>query len=250
MMVTQIDNARSRQHFAEHLVGRVLTRGTVRWPNGEERKIEYNISLQEAVQIYDHVCSLKCCITAETGVAFGVSTLSICAALSNIDPSAKHFGIDPNQGSEYKWAATALLKEHSLDSHFTLLEGPTHVEAPNMLKQGILLDFAFIDGWHTFDYTLLDFFYMDKMLRTGGVIGFHDSQGPAKRRVLNFVLSHRKYRLLPYQKRSLTSSVKETMASILRRDSNYYNYVDRRPSLIFVEKVGNWEPNYDFYKPF
>ena len=241
---------KTQSHFAERLVGSVFTRGTVRWPSGEERKIEYNISLQEAIQIYDHVYSMKCRTTAETGVAFGVSTLSICAALNSIEPSAKHFGIDPNQGSEYNGAATALLKEHGLDSHFILLEGPTHLEAPNMLKQGISLDFAFIDGWHTFDYTLLDFFYMDKMLRTGGVIGFHDSQGPAKRRVLDFVLSHRKYRLLPYRKRSVRTSVKETLASILRRDSNYYNYLDRRPSLVFIEKVASWEPNYDFYRSF
>jgi hypothetical protein len=28
---------------------------------------------------------------------------------------------------------------------------------------GVQVDFAFMDGWHTFDYTLLDFFYTDKL---------------------------------------------------------------------------------------
>ena len=32
------------------------------------------------------------------------------------------------------------------------------------------LDFIFIDGWHTFDYTLVDFFYADLLVREGGMI--------------------------------------------------------------------------------
>ncbi len=37
------------------------------------------------------------------------------------------------------------------------------------------LDFIFIDGWHTFDYTLIDFFYADKLLRKDGIILIDDA---------------------------------------------------------------------------
>jgi len=41
------------------------------------------------------------------------------------------------------------------------------------LARGVKIDFAFVDGWHTFDYTLIDFFYIDKILRSGGLVSFH-----------------------------------------------------------------------------
>ena len=37
------------------------------------------------------------------------------------------------------------------------------------------LDFIFIDGWHTFDYTLVDFFYSDLLLKIGGIIIIDDA---------------------------------------------------------------------------
>ena len=43
-------------------------------------------------------------------------------------------------------------------------------------------DFIFIDGWHTFDYTLVDMFYADRLLRIGGYLLIDDAlhQGPSK----------------------------------------------------------------------
>jgi hypothetical protein len=74
-----------------------------------------------------------------------------------------------------------------------LLEEPDFKALPCLLERGTKLDFAYIDEWHTFDYTLLDFFYIDKMLRTGGVVAFNDCGWLAVDRVLRFVQSHRKY---------------------------------------------------------
>ena len=36
-------------------------------------------------------------------------------------------------------------------------------------------DFIFIDGWHTFDYTLVDMFYADRLLRIGGYLLIDDA---------------------------------------------------------------------------
>lgn len=43
-----------------------------------------------------------------------------------------------------------------------------------MLDAGETFQFIFIDGMHTFDYTLLDFFYADLLLQPGGVICVDD----------------------------------------------------------------------------
>jgi hypothetical protein len=55
---------------------------------------------------------------------------------------------------------------------------------------------AYIDGDHTFDYTLLDFWYVYKMLEIGGVVGFNDCDYPAVDEVLRFLLLHRKFKQL------------------------------------------------------
>ena len=40
---------------------------------------------------------------------------------------------------------------------------------------GQRIDFAFIDGWHTFDYAMIDFFYVDLLLKPGGVLVIDDA---------------------------------------------------------------------------
>ena len=54
-------------------------------------------------------------------------------------------------------------------------------------------DFAFIDGWHTFDHAFLDWWYVDKMLDVGGIVGFDDCYMPAVEKTIHFLMSHRKY---------------------------------------------------------
>jgi len=233
------------------IVSAALRDGKIVLPNGESRAITHNVTLPEALQLAATVQRLGCRSTAETGMAYGISSLAICAALRSLGTDvASHVAIDPNQSSEYGGAALALLRQYGLEKYCRLMEGPAHIEAPKLISEGVSLDFAFIDGWHTFDYTFIDFFLMDKLLRPGGVMAFHDSYGIPKRRVVSFILSHRKYRLLPYQKVPAFRAAKEIAASIKRGKPKLRPYADRRPSLIFLEKLETWEPNYDFYKHF
>jgi hypothetical protein len=57
-------------------------------------------------------------------------------------------------------------------------------------------DFAFVDGRHHFDYVLVDFFYIDKLLRVGGYAVFDDLWLPQVRKVVSFVLRNRDYALV------------------------------------------------------
>ena len=51
------------------------------------------------------------------------------------------------------------------------------------------LESAAVDGWHTFDYALLDFWYADKMLDVNGVVGFNDCGWRAVSKAIGFVLT-------------------------------------------------------------
>ena len=70
---------------------------------------------------------------------------------------------------------------------------PSHHVLPKLAAEGRKIDFAFIDGWHTFDHTLIDFFYIDEMLRVGGVIAIDDTDMPGIKKVCRFILKNRSY---------------------------------------------------------
>jgi Methyltransferase domain len=59
---------------------------------------------------------------------------------------------------------------------------------PRLLEQGVKADFAFVDGMHTFDYAFVDFFFLDKMLKPGGVVIFDDLYYPSIHKVCRYIV--------------------------------------------------------------
>src|SRR5205814_2034177 len=100
---------------------------------------------------------------------------------------------DPHQSNEYKRAGVTAIDRAGLTGRHTLLETFDYLALPNLLAATQSVDLAFVDGWHTFDYTLLDFWYLDKMLRVGGIIGFDDCHFAAVHKVIAFINTHRQY---------------------------------------------------------
>jgi predicted O-methyltransferase YrrM len=171
-------------------------------PDGTRKTISGAVTVEEGVKMARRILQRRFVATLETGVAFGVSTLAICFALEETaQKTTVHFGVDPDQTTVHRGAALSLLEEHRVAHRFQSLDGRTHEVLPRLLAEGSKFDFAFVDGWHTFDYTLIDFFYIDKLLRAGGLVSFHDCEyggrlSKSKRKVISFALSHRHYRLL------------------------------------------------------
>jgi hypothetical protein len=42
-----------------------------------------------------------------------------------------------------------------------VLREPSFLAMPRLLARGAKFDLVFVDGWHTFDFTLLDMFYAE-----------------------------------------------------------------------------------------
>jgi len=242
---------------------------------GKERKVTGAVPREDALVLQEMVRFVKAKTTLETGVAFGLSTLAVCEALKDAKPSAdsadspgpdsgrgtkgtRHYGVDPEQNSTHGGAALANLKRAGLDSVFELLEGPSHLMLPKLLERGVVLDLAFIDGWHTFDYTLLDFFYLDKMLRPGGVMLLHDRSWPSKQKVIRFIMTHRRYKELPVR-----SSVRPGFFKWLRRvvAAKWHwlrgapfgvvtSAIVGRPEVAAFLKLESFEPDHRFFRNF
>jgi hypothetical protein len=70
---------------------------------------------------------------------------------------------------------------------------PSYRALPALEAAGQRIEFAFIDGWHTFDFVMVDFFYVDRMLRVGGIVVLDDTSYPAIRKLARYIATHRSY---------------------------------------------------------
>lgn len=113
--------------------------------------------------------------TLEVGCAFGLSSLHICEALRN-RPNASHIIVDPKQMDVWHGIGVSHLERAGID-FFDLIPEPSEFALPDLLRsQPGRFDLIFIDGWHTFDQTMLDLFYANRLLRVGGYIVIDDCQ--------------------------------------------------------------------------
>jgi predicted O-methyltransferase YrrM len=219
--------------------------------SGKRLEVTGTISLLEARYISDLIIENDFRTCLETGVAFGASTVAICSALAMLEDrggGVKHYGIDPCQFRDYGGAAMAALQECGLDHNFELLEGPAHLMLPTLLDRCVSIDFAFIDGMHTFDYTLIDLFFIDKLLRPGGIICVHDMNLPGKRKALSYLMKYRKYVRLE----SLTKTISQRAGAALKEavklaPGKSLNYLTTIEPMATVKKVTSFEPPWDFY---
>lgn len=239
---------------------KIYEAGLILGKDGKEHKVDSMISLAEAKVLVRIIKDLDAKVTIETGLAFGASALAICFAKNRLNHDNIHYGVDPNQNTHYAGTALHLLETENLSKQFKLLEGPSHIMLPDLLNAGIKIDFAFVDGWHTFDYTLVDFFLLDKLLKPGGLIAFHDMYSLSKQKVLRFILTHRKYKVEKKYRVSgnetFITTIKFFIWRILKYPSLIYswfhwNYQLRNSSgLIVMRKIEDFEPNFEFYKGF
>ena len=195
--------------------------------------------------------------TLEIGCAYGLSSLFICSALEGRN-GVSHTIIDPFQNSQWDGAGIRNLEESGV-SFFNLIEIKSEFALPQLLEkfEG-QFDFIFIDGWHTFDHTLLDCFYATRLLRVGGYLAIDDVSFPSVRRVVDFLSNYPCYefygslggkRRKSWKNvfiRSLMSPVhRRTWAEILSRSLYRRIFDDQNPSMVALKKVT--EDSRDWY---
>jgi len=168
--------------------------------------------------LYHFTGAIKPTKVIEIGLATGSS--AVCNMLSSLATIKNYVVIDPFQS---KWfgnrGITNLRSCAGSETNVVLLEERSFVALPKLLSNDCSFDYAFIDGSHMFDETLIEFFFIDKLLKIGGVIVMDDRPWPMVGAVINFI------------------------------KSNYVHYEvdDRHPRLTFLLKKGDDERRwYDF----
>jgi predicted O-methyltransferase YrrM len=171
----------------------ILRSGEVQAADGSRFPLTSHISEREGRFLQSLIRELQPRVSLEVGLAFGMSALFLCEELAKVG-AQRHIVIDPYQSTEYRNVGLENLRRAGVLSLVDLREEPSYLELPRLAAQGVEIDFAFIDGMHTFDYALLDFLYVDRMLRVGGVVAFDDANWPALRKLVRYVLCNRSYR--------------------------------------------------------
>ena len=175
------------------IVESVYETGKVTAPDGQTYDAFPASVLRESSEVMDWLvrnCQAK--HTLEVGFAWGLSALTICEALVAVGGES-HTAIDPFQSTEWHGVGLGHIQRAGFSELFRCIEQPSHVALPQVLSEGLELDFAFIDGEHLFDYVMVDFFYVDKMLRRGGFVVFDDMWMEAVQKVVAFATSNLSY---------------------------------------------------------
>jgi predicted O-methyltransferase YrrM len=217
---------------------------------GIQIPIHSNIPLVYARALYETVLRTRPSIALEVGMGFGVSSLAILAALRDGGQPAKLISIDPDQSTDWNGCGLAAVARAGLNEWHELLEDYDYHVLPRLLSSGLRLDFAYVDGWHTFDYALLDWWYVDKMLSVGGIVGFNDCGWPAVDKLIRFVLTHRKYAEIDVGLPVEYAGERGGRNLPLGLTSDDLEAGSRRAEDRYFKKERSWEPRWDFFAPF
>ncbi|MFZ0637855.1 MAG: class I SAM-dependent methyltransferase [Candidatus Acidiferrales bacterium] len=204
-------------------------------------------------------------VTLEVGLAFGVSALFICEGLREAG-GQRHIAIDPNQTTQYQGIGIENARRAGFGDLVELREEASYVVLPELLASGVELDFAYIDGWHTLDYALVDFFYVDLMLKVGGIVAMDDCYFNGVHPVCRYIATNRAYRVrgvvedhAPWRPSSVSRAIRwcaARSAAVRRVTRSTFNQPDEQLGFtpftrcVAFEKIGEdtrtWDEHHEF----
>lgn len=231
------------------IIEEIYQTGSVVGCSGKVHKLHSAINQEEGeflFSIINHDITIR--NTLEVGCAYGLSSLYICeAARERLGVS--HTIIDPFQYIWYDGVGVKNLEAAGID-FFSLIEIKSEFALPKLLETNEgKFDFIFIDGWHTFDHTLLDLFYATRLLRVGGILAIDDINMQSVKRAVDFIKNFPCYEELglvgnqqskTWKKvvaRFLLSPVKKkTWANVLSRGFYRKIFEDQSATMVALKK--------------
>jgi len=166
---------------------------------------QFTNSSGETVRIHSHTQKSQCEFiqsiirnnnfkdTLEIGFAYGISTLAIIEEVSKIN--GRHCVIDKFQISGWGGNGLDLIRQAGYIDNLDFFEEYCYKVLPQLMFLNKKIDLAYIDSTKQFDWLLLNFFYIDKLLKIGGIVVFDDVDWPGIRKLLRYISRFPNYRL-------------------------------------------------------
>lgn len=238
--------------FENEVLKQMLREGTAVDQEGKQTKVKNQILRKHAEALFRTILEVRPKHAIEVGMACGAATLAILTALEKNDGEGSLVSIDPYQTTDWKGVGTTSVARAGLAHRHRLIEDYDYFALPRLLAEGKQIEFAYIDGWHTFDYTLLDLFYIDRMLAVGGIVAFNDCGWPAVHKVIKFLLCHRRYKEINVSL-PRTFVARQSVSQFVRKQLLQDRAVDQlriQEQDRYFRKLEAWEPSWNFFAEF
>jgi predicted O-methyltransferase YrrM len=215
----------------------VLSNGTVEDADGNTHDLHSELHPSSVAFMDELLESIAPNCIVEVGMAYGVSGLLFTHALARAGDGGKLISLDPNQSTDWKSIGKLNIERAGRSAFSRVIEEPSYLALPGLVREGVKADFCFIDGWHTFDYAMVDAYYCHRLLREGGILCLDDCGLPSINRVADWMLANRHYEEItppsdqPYKRSTL---IKTFGAWMLRKPVPV--------PVRFLKKLDDWEP--------
>jgi predicted O-methyltransferase YrrM len=113
----------------------------------------------------------------EIGLAYASSALAMGEALVATGGN-RHVILDPGQASAFRDAGWTMIRQAGLDAIATLVREPSQSALPRLVAEGFQADAAFVDGSHVFHQVMVDLYFLQMLVRPGGVVVLDDHWWP------------------------------------------------------------------------
>jgi predicted O-methyltransferase YrrM len=175
------------------MITRMLSSKLFYLPNGQALKLHSNINMNEGNYLFNLVVENKMIRLLEVGFAYGVSAIFMTKGLENNklkNDKEKYqlVSIDPFQSTQWHNLGLSNLKKIGTLELHKLYEQKSLNALPFLLKEKKKqYDLIFIDGWHTFDYALVDLFYATFLIRQNGYLILDDALHPGVNKLIKYI---------------------------------------------------------------
>jgi len=183
----------------------ILDTGIV-WDGNDSVPLHDNMAEEDCALITEAIKTVKPRVSLEVGFGCGISTLFVCDALVADGDECKHIVIDPYQKTIFHNIGWQNIQRAGYEHIIDLYETPSELALPRLLAEGTQIQTAIIDGWHTFDHTLVDFFYINKMLEVGGIVILDDTNLPSILRLTQHIRTYPAYK--PFIRESTSRNIR------------------------------------------
>jgi predicted O-methyltransferase YrrM len=254
-MATRLENHANVLIVPNDVLREMYETGNALTIDGRTVALDSVVTAEFANSLYSIVTRERPELVLEIGLAHGATALSIATALRE-NGVGRLVSIDPFQRTAWQGVALSALERSGLGHLHTVIEDPDYLALPRLVEEwGPSVQLVYIDGRHSFEYVLLDFFYADRLLELGGVVGFNDCDWLSVIPTLRFVTSHRHYEPLDVGLLPAYGTRNEVVRTYLRGEAKFLppqvrpsrsravaRLLGRRREDRYFRKVDEWEP--------